>query len=109
MKLAARFGVSFQTMTYRLQNLGLLSPAQASALREATAPTALPSFRWERQAFYGMSPLYWRFVLEAYNKDELDAARCGEMVDMSALEFEELLKDFEEDLITDNAMLEAAS
>jgi len=109
MQLAAEYGVSFQMITYRLQNLGLLSAEESEALRATVRPTGLAAYRWERQAFYALSPLYWGLILEAYTTDELDAARCAEMVDMSALEFEDLIADLDEELIGEEALLEAAS
>ena len=108
MDLACEFGLSFLAATYRLQNLGLLRAEEAESLRDTVRPTALPSFRWERQAFSAMSPLYWDLVLQAYTADELEAARCGEMVDMSALEFDELIDEIGEEVVSERALLEAA-
>jgi len=108
MALAARYGLSFTAMTYRLQNLKLLTPDQANSLRKQTSPAALPSFSWEGQSFSAISPLYWRLVLEAYFQEELDAARCGEMLDKSALEFEALVGDLDAEPIEEKALLEAA-
>jgi len=107
-RLAASYGVSFQMMTYRLQNLGLLLAPDAEDLRRTIRPADLPSFRRERQAFYAISPLHWDLVLEAYSSDELDAARCGEMVDQSALEFEELIDDLGAELVSETALSAAA-
>ncbi len=108
MALAARYGLSFTAMTYRLQNLGLLTPDEANSLREQTSPASLPSFSREGESFSAISPLYWRLVLEAYFQEELDAARCGEMLDKSALEFEALVGDLDAELVEEEALLEAA-
>ena len=107
MDLAAEFGVSFQTMTYRLQNLTLLSPEEADALRNTTRPTSLLAFRWERDAFRDLSPLYWHLVLEADAREALDPPRCAEMVDMTALEFDELIDALEEEPVRGEALLQA--
>jgi len=113
MRLAAGFGVSFQMMTYRLQNLGILGKQEAAAVRDRTAPTLLPSFRSERLAFHEMSPRYWDFVLKAYLWGELDASRCAEMVDHGAAEFAEIVAELVEELsaelIDEDSLLQAAS
>lgn len=91
--LCAQFHLSFQAMTYRLQGLGLLPQAAADQLRSEVRPSSLPGFRWEHGGFPELSPLYWRLVVAAYESGQLDAGRCGEMLDMTAHEFEDIQRE----------------
>ena len=99
MQVAAHFGLSFQATTYRLQALGLIGAEVGDALREATSPTALRSFRREWEPFAEMSHLFRRMVIDAYFEDLLSAGRCAEMLDMTAAEFIESIDEANKDVL----------
>jgi len=92
MSIGAEFGLSFQAMTYRLQNLALIPEQEAERLRTTTRPTLLPSFRNEWEPFATMSQLFRKMVMDAYFEGALSAGRCAEMLDISTAEFMEHLE-----------------
>ncbi len=97
MRVGAEFGLSFQTTTYRLQNMELIGVDDAERLRETTRPTLLRAFRSEREPFATVSSLFHRMVIEAYFGGSLSAGRCAEMVDMTTAEFTESLDEANKD------------
>lgn len=109
MELAEWFGVSYQMITYRLQNTGLLSEEDARRLRDLGRPVPVSGLDWDERAFPDMSPRFRRLVLEAYQRDLLEASRCAEMLGMSPGVFDELLDELttasEEEVVSGDALL----
>ena len=97
-KLASRFGVSFQVMTYRLQNTELLSAQEADELRQHVATWGCPYHRNEWCDLAAMSPLYQCHVIYAYVRGGLSAAKCANMLDVTAAAFVELVDEAEAEL-----------
>jgi len=89
--LASDFGVSFKAMTYRLQNAGHLDDQLAEAWRTEVRVSRLRYYTSEFSAMPDMSPTFKHHVLCAYQEGQLTAAKCGEMLDMTGVQFMELV------------------
>ncbi|MFQ6132755.1 MAG: ImmA/IrrE family metallo-endopeptidase [Armatimonadota bacterium] len=109
MRIGAKFGLSFEAITYRLQNVGLVSAEQARRLRNTVSPSSLPSYAHEYQAFEHQSPMFrWR-VIEAYCQQLTTVSRAAEMLGVTSMEFADLLDGIDSDLVEPEEWVEASA
>ena len=105
MMLGTHFGISFQAITYRLQDLGIIANEIAERLRAETSPTRLSSFRTELEPFASISPLLRRIAVDAYYEGRISAGRCAEMVEMTAAEFVNSIEEAETDTLAEQFIM----
>lgn len=88
---ANEFGVSFETMSYRLQNVGALTEEQADSLRAGTRVTSLGSYRGQLAPFPELSQSYQHLVFRAFGEGEIGPARAAELLGTNQVQFMEHL------------------
>ena len=103
-RIAYEFGVSFQVMTYRLQDCGLLGREAAKALRENTRVTGLQYYSEELEPMQKMSPLYEAAVMEGYHDHDLHPSKAAEMLSLTTAEFMERADAAEPDFAAEQAL-----
>ena len=86
-ELATTFGTSYQAMTYRLQNVGLIEEATAQNLRNDVTIWGCPETQQEWSGFANMSPLYHFLACRAYQQNALDETKCAELLNTTTAVF----------------------